>query len=43
MKTYDIHFNDENDSNNKGFNLTIQECKDYIKANNGTNHSYFED
>ena len=43
MKTYDVHFNDENDSNNKGFELTIQECKDYINANNGTNTSYFEE
>ena len=43
MKTYDVHFNDDQDSNSKGFELTIQECKDYIESNNGTNTSYFED
>jgi len=43
MKTYDVHFNNDQNSNNKGFELTIQECKDYITANNGTNESYFED
>ena len=43
MKTYDVHFNDDQDSNNKGFELTIQECKDYIEANNGNTTSYFGD
>lgn len=43
MKTYDVHFNDDQDGNNKGFELTVEECKDYIEANNGTNASYFED
>ncbi|MCK4499825.1 hypothetical protein KAU11_04965 [Candidatus Babeliales bacterium] len=43
MKTYDVHFNDDQDSNSKGFELNIQECKDYIEANNGTDTSYFED
>lgn len=40
---YDVVFQTETDSNNKGFNLTIEECKDYIKQYNGTNHSYFND
>ena len=43
MKTYDVHFNDNNDSNSKGFEMTIEDAKDYIKRYNGTNHSYFED
>jgi hypothetical protein len=43
MKTYDVHFNDSNDSNSKGFQLSIDECKDYINSNNGTNDSYFGD
>lgn len=43
MKTYDVHFNDSNDSNSKGFEMTIEDAKDYIKRNNGTNNSYFAD
>lgn len=43
MKTYNVHFNDNENGNDKGFKLTIQECLDYIKANNGTNESYFAD
>ena len=43
MKTYDVHFNDSNDSNSKGFTTTIEDAKDYITSNNGTNHSYFSD
>lgn len=42
MKTYNVHFNDEQDSNDKGMSVTIEEAKDYIQAWNGTNHSYFE-
>lgn len=42
-KTYDIYFNDEYDSNNKGMKATLEECKDYIRYNNGTDHSYFAD
>lgn len=41
--TYDIYFNDEYDSNNKGMRATYEYCMDYIKTNNGTNTSYFED
>lgn len=43
MKTYDIFFDDENNSNNKGWHASLDECKEYIKANNGTNGSYFAD
>ena len=43
VKTYDVFFNDESDSNNKGFQYTEQEAKDYIKMWNGTNESYFKD
>jgi hypothetical protein len=43
MKTYDVHFNDSNDSNNKGFELSFDDAKAYIESNNGTNNSYFED
>ncbi len=43
MKTYNVHFNDSNDSNDKGFKLSFEEAKAYIESNNGTNNSYFED
>lgn len=42
-KTYNVVFNDDTNSNDKGFHSTLQYCKDYIKENNGTNESYFED
>lgn len=42
-KTYDAHFNNENSSNNKGFKITLDECKSYIQQNNGTGVSYFSD
>jgi hypothetical protein len=40
-KTYDVHFNDDKDSNNKGFKESITYCKNYIKLNNGSKSSYF--
>lgn len=43
MKTYDVHFNDANDSNNKGFKESFEYCKEYIEFHNGTNESYFAD
>lgn len=43
MKTYDVHFNDSNDGNSKGFELTFEDAMAYIKSNNGTNDSYFAD
>ena len=42
-KTYNVIFNDDNNSNDKGFEATLEYCKDYIQSFNGTNHSYFED
>lgn len=41
--TFDILFNDDNNSNNKGFAISLEEAKDYINRYNGTNESYFED
>ncbi len=41
--TYDVHFNDENDSNNKGFKYSFEDAKGYIDSYNGTNESYFKD
>lgn len=41
--TYDVVFNDENDSNSKGFKSSIEDCKKYIELNNGSNDSYFAD
>ena len=41
--TYDVVFNDDTDSNSKGFNSSFDYCKDYICMYNGTNESYFED
>ncbi len=41
--TYDVNFNDSENSNSNGFSLTIEECHNYIDTNNGTNISYFAD
>ena len=43
MKTYDVYFNDAENSNNKGFEYSFEEAKSYIERYNGTNESYFED
>jgi len=43
MKTYNVHFNDSENSNSKGFIVTESEARGYIKQNNGTNNSYFAD
>lgn len=43
MKTYDVVFHDNDGSNSKGWEISAKECRDYISAYNGTNHSYFED
>lgn len=42
-KTYDVHFNDETSSDNKGFSDSIDYCQNYIDSNNGSSESYFED
>lgn len=41
--TYDVVFNDEYNSNSKGWKQTLRYCIDYIKSNNGTDNSYFAD
>lgn len=41
--TYDIFFNDSENSNNKGFALSLEDAKAYINRYNGTNESYFAD
>jgi hypothetical protein len=43
MKTYDLHFNNDENSNSLGFKMTSEEAKDYIEIHNGTNDSYFAD
>lgn len=41
--TYDVCFDDESSSNNKGWSESYDYCLSYIKMYNGTNESYFED
>lgn len=41
--TYDVEFNNSEDTNSKGWSCTFEECLDYILQYNGTNESYFED
>ena len=41
--TYNVVFNDDTNSNDKGFEQTLDYCKDYISTYNGTNESYFAD
>lgn len=45
MKTYDVHFNDSGNSNNKGFKESELFCREYImNHNNGTEKgSYFSE
>lgn len=40
---YDIFFNDDQNSNNKGFDISLIDAKRYIKSWNGTGYSYFRD
>ena len=41
--TYDVQFNDNENSNSKGFKETVAYCTSYIASNNGKKASYFED
>lgn len=41
--TYDVQFDNNENSNSNGFKSSLQECKDYIAQNNGTNKGYFAD
>ena len=42
-KSFDVVFNDDCDSNRKGFNESYEYCLNYIKMYNGTTESYFAD
>jgi hypothetical protein len=42
-KTYDVVFNDDENSNSKGFTVDPYSAIAYIQANNGSNFSYFAD
>lgn len=42
-ETFDIVFNDDNNSNNKGFSESADYCREYIASYAGSNHSYFAD
>jgi len=39
--TYDVIFNDNDNSDSKGFKLTADECIDYIQLHNGSKESFF--
>lgn len=42
-KRFDVFFDDESSSNNKGFKESFEFCKNYIDSYNGSEHSYFAD
>jgi hypothetical protein len=41
-KTYNVVFNDQTNSNDLGFTISLSDAKNYIQTYNGTNKSYFE-
>ena len=41
--TYDVHFDDDESSSNKGWKLSKKDCIDWIESNIGTDWSYFAD
>lgn len=43
MRTYDVYFDSDTNSNNMGFGESYDYCLDWINMHNGSNHSYFED
>jgi hypothetical protein len=43
MRTYDVIFNDDCDSNSKGIHGTIDECMDWIRFNRNDTSTYFGD
>ncbi len=43
MKTYNIVFNDSENSNDLGLKENLEYCRNWIHIHNGTNWSYFED
>ena len=40
--TYDVYFDDDNNTSGKGWKESYKYCKDYIEMYNGTNEGYFE-
>ncbi len=42
-KTFNVIFNSEDSSNDKGFEQSFECCHYYIQKYNGTNESYFQD
>lgn len=42
-QTFDIVFNNNDNSNNEGFKSPLEYCKNYIEMHNGSNHTYFKD
>ena len=43
MKTYNVVFNDSENSNDKGFEYSLEDAIHYVQTYNGTNESYFAD
>ncbi len=42
-RTFNIVFNDSENSNDLGLKQTFEYCFNWIKIHNGTHHSYFKD
>jgi len=42
-RTYNVYFDSDRESNDKGWKESYQYCKNYIDDNNGTRNSYFDD
>ena len=42
-KTYDVFFQDETSSNNKGFRISYKDCRAYIDTNINRKGSLFDD
>lgn len=43
MRTYDVCFNSDTNSNSMGFGESYDYCLNWIQIHNGTDHSYFAD
>lgn len=43
VPTFDVEFNDGQDSDSKGFEMSLEEARDYIETWNGSSKSYFGD
>lgn len=43
MKTYDVYFNDENNSNNEGLYSSYEDCMAWIEFNRHDKSTYFGD